>query len=696
MSDSINRQDFLFELGTEELPPKALKTLSAALESEVLAGIKDLFGKQAAYAFEDTIINSYAAPRRLALFLGNLADEVPSSTFMMQGPPARIAYDEQGNPSKALEGFARKCGTTTDKLVDIDGKMSFSKELPAKALADELPAIIESALGKLPIPKRMRWGASRTEFVRPVKWLVMLMGTQVIECEILGLTAGRNTRGHRFHHNHEIVLSQANEYLENLESVGYVMADFEERREKIRAQVEAEGQLIDGIAQIDEDLLDEVTGLNEWPVALTGRFEERFLDVPAQALITSMKEHQKYFHVTDSDGKLMPFFITIANIESTDPAQVIAGNEKVIRPRLSDAAFFFETDKKRTLESRIEDLKSIVFQKDLGTLHDKASRVAVLAKHIAEKLGQDQAKAERAALLAKTDLMTDMVYEFTDLQGLMGYHYALNDGEDEAVALAQNEQYMPRFSGDELPTSEPGIAVALADRLDTLTGLFGINQPPTGSKDPFALRRASLGVLRIIVERQLDLDLEDLIKVAADSHSNLPARDGLETKIVDFMLERFRAWYDDEGIAIEAYLAVHALRPTRPLEFNQRVQAVSHFRTLEEAGALAAANKRVSNILSKQDAKISDSVSQELLVEDAEKALAAAVATKSAELQPLFAAGDFKEVLESLAELRPTVDKFFDEVMVMADDEAVRNNRLALLNQLRNLFLGVADISALS
>lgn len=696
MNDTINRQDFLFELGTEELPPKALKTLSAALEKEVLAGIKELFGKQAAEIFSGTTANSYAAPRRLALFLSNLADEVPSSTFMMQGPPARIAYDEQGNPSKALEGFARKCGTTADKLVDIDGKMCFNQELPAKALADELPAIIENALSKLPIPKRMRWGASRTEFVRPVKWLVMLMGSEVIECEILGLKAGRDTRGHRFHHNHEIVLSQANEYLENLESVGYVMADFEERREKIRAQVEAEGSMVDGIAQIDEDLLDEVTGLNEWPVALTGRFEERFLNVPAQALITSMKEHQKYFHVTDQDGKLMPFFITISNIESTDPAQVIAGNEKVIRPRLSDAAFFFETDKKRTLESRIEDLKSIVFQKDLGTLHDKASRVAILAKHIAEKLGQDQAKAERAALLAKTDLMTDMVYEFTDLQGLMGYHYALNDGEDEAVALAQNEQYMPRFSGDELPKSEPGIAVALADRLDTLTGLFGINQPPTGSKDPFALRRASLGVLRIIVERQLDLDLEDLIKVAADSHSNLPARDGLETKIVDFMLERFRAWYDDEGIAIEAYLAVHALRPTRPLEFDQRVQAVSHFRTLEEAGALAAANKRVSNILSKQDAKISDNVSQELLIEDAEKALAASVANKSAELEPLFAAGNFKEVLESLAELRPTVDQFFDEVMVMADDEAVRNNRLALLNQLRNLFLGVADISALS
>ncbi|MDO6562359.1 glycine--tRNA ligase subunit beta [Amphritea sp. 1_MG-2023] len=696
MTDSVNRQDFLFELGTEELPPKALKTLSAALEKEIIGGIKELFGKQADALFNGTTVHSYAAPRRLAVLINSLTDEIPSSTFQMQGPPARIAFDEQGAPSKALLGFARKCGTEVENLEEIDGKMCFSRSLPAKAIANELPAIIEHALSKLPIPKRMRWGASHTEFVRPVKWLVMLMGDQVIECEILGLKAGRNTRGHRFHYNQQIELNQASEYLENLESVGMVIADFDERREKIRAQVEAEGEAVQGIAQIDEALLDEVTALNEWPVALTGRFDERFLDVPAEALISSMKEHQKYFHLTDNNGQLMPFFITIANIESTDPAQVISGNEKVIRPRLADAAFFFETDKKRTLESRIDDLKSIVFQKELGTLHDKAVRVAVLAKHIAAQLGQDQAKAERAAMLAKTDLMTDMVYEFTDLQGLMGYHYALNDGEDEGVALAQNEQYMPRFAGDELPQSEPGIAVALADRLDTLTGLFGINQPPTGSKDPFALRRASLGVLRIIVERQLNLDLEDLIQVAADNYRDLPAQEGLVARITDFMLERFRAWYDDEGIAIEAYLAVHALRPTRPLEFNQRVQAVSHFRTLNEAGALAAANKRVSNILSKQTTDVADNVSDALLHEDAEKALASAVAEKSIQLAPLFTQGNFKEVLEQLAELRPVVDKFFDEVMVMADDEAVRNNRLALLKQLRNLFLGVADISALS
>ncbi|RRC99022.1 glycine--tRNA ligase subunit beta [Amphritea balenae] len=692
----MTRQDFLFELGTEELPPKALKSLSQALEKEVVNGLKELFGKQAADVFSDTTVNSYAAPRRLAIVINNLADEVPSSTFMMQGPPARIAFDADGNPTKALEGFARKCSTTVDQLEDVDGKMSFRQELPAKAISKELPSIVEQALSKLPIPKRMRWGDSRTEFVRPVKWLVMLLGDEVIDCEILGLKSGRVTRGHRFHYNQEIELNNANEYLENLESVGKVMADFEERREKIRAQVIAEGELIHGIAQIDEDLLDEVTGLNEWPVALTGRFDQRFLDVPSQALISSMKEHQKYFHVMDNSGKLMPFFITIANIESTDPQQVIHGNEKVIRPRLADAAFFFETDKKRTLESRIDDLNNIVFQKDLGTLHDKAVRVAALAKHIAATLGQDESKAERAAMLAKTDLMTDMVFEFPDLQGLMGYHYALNDGEDEGVALAQNEQYMPRFAGDVLPESEPGIAVALADRLDTLTGLFGINQPPTGSKDPFALRRASLGILRIIVERKLDLDLADLIQVAADNHNDLPARKGIETKVTDFMLERFRAWYDDEGIAVEVYLAVHALKPTKPLEFDQRVQAVSHFRTLSEAQALAAANKRVSNILSKQDSEVGDSVSEALLQEDAEKALAKAVAAKQSELAPLVAAGDFKSVLEQLAELRPTVDTFFDDVMVMADDESVRNNRLALLKQLRNLFLGVADISALS
>lgn len=688
--------DFLFELGTQELPPKALKNLSNALQADVTSGLKELFGKDADSLLKNSDIKSYAAPRRLALVIQNLPTEVPGSVFVMQGPPARIAFDGDGKPTKALEGFARKCGASVAQLEEIDGKMHFSKEVPAKPVSNQLPAIIEEALAKLPIPKRMRWGASRTEFVRPVQWLTMLLGDQIVDCEIMGLKSGRTTRGHRFHYDQEIELSNASEYLENLESVGKVIADFDERREKIRGQVEAEGALINGIAQIDDELLDEVTALNEWPVALTGRFEERFLDVPAQAVISSMKEHQKYFHVTDEEGTLMPYFITICNIESKDPAQVIAGNEKVIRPRLADAAFFFETDKKRTLESRIDDLNNIVFQKDLGTLHAKAVRVAALSKHIAATLKQDEFKAERAAMLAKTDLMTDMVFEFPDLQGLMGYHYALYDGEDEAVALAQNEQYMPRFAGDELPQSKPGIAVAIADRLDTLTGLFGINQPPTGSKDPFALRRAALGVLRIIVESKLDLDLADLIKVAVANHGDLPASADAETKVLDFMLERFRAWYEGEGIAVEVFLAVLAVKPTQPLEFDKRVKAVNHFRTLTEAGALAAANKRVSNILSKQGVSNALTVSQELLQDPAEKTLAAAVAAKQTSLAPLFEQGNYKAILEQLADLRSDVDSFFDDVMVMADDEAVKNNRLALLSQLRNLFLGVADISALS
>ena len=689
-------QDFLFELGTEELPPKALKTLSAALEAEALAGIKEVLGKDADALLADAKVTSYAAPRRLALLIENLVAEVPAAEFLMQGPPSRIAYDGDGNPSKALEGFARKCGAEVSALEEIDGKMCFRQQTEAKPLRSELAEVMQNALNKLPIPKRMRWGASRVEFVRPVQWLVMIFGDEVIDCEMLGVKSGRKTRGHRFHHNRDIELMTAAEYATTLKESGMVVADYQARLEDIRAQVIAEGEKLGGVAQIDEDLLEEVTALNEWPVALTGRFEERFLDVPSQALISSMKEHQKYFHHEDKDGNLMPNFTTICNIVSKDPQQVIEGNEKVIRPRLADAAFFFETDKKRSLESRVEDLKSIVFQKDLGTLHDKAERIATIAQRVASDLGNSTEQAARAAMLAKTDLMSDMVFEFTDLQGLMGYHYALHDGEDTDVAKAMDEQYMPRFAGDELPETGAGIAVAIADRLDTLTGLFGINQPPTGSKDPFALRRAALGVLRIMVERNLDLDLRELIAVAADSHKDLPARDGLEDKVLDFMLERFRAWYEDEGIAVDVFLSVLAVKPTKPLDFDTRVKAVNHFRTLAEAEALAAANKRVSNILNKQGGAVAGEVNEALLQDDAEKALATELAVLSERIQPLFATGDYQAALEVLAGLRGTVDTFFDDVMVMADDEAVRNNRLVLLSNLRNLFLGVADISVLS
>jgi glycyl-tRNA synthetase beta chain len=679
------QHDFLVELGTEELPPKALKTLSDAFTKGITDGLAE-----AGVNFDN--VKSYASPRRLAVLINGLADKQADREIEKRGPSTEA-------PEKAVEGFARSCGVTADQLEKIDTNkgeyFNFKATEEGKATTSLLPSLVESSLNKLPIPKRMRWGASRVEFVRPVHWLVMLFGDEVIDCEILGLTSGRKTRGHRFHYNQEIELITPSSYATSLENPGMVIADYDTRKAMINEQAQAEGAKLNAIAQIDPDLLDEVTALNEWPVALTGRFEERFLEVPAQALISSMKEHQKYFHHFDANGNLLPNFTTICNIVSNDPQQVIEGNEKVIRPRLSDAAFFFETDKKTTLEARVEKLKSIVFQKDLGTVYDKASRISALSGKIADALGNDQAKAERAGLLAKTDLLTDMVYEFTDLQGLMGYHYALNDGEDQDVALAQNEQYMPRFAGDELPQTAPGIAVAIADRLDTLTGLFGINQPPTGSKDPFALRRAALGVLRIIVERELDLDLRDLLKIAADNHNSLPARDGLEDKVLDFMLDRFRAWYEDADINAEVFLSVLALKPSRPLDFDRRVKAVNHFRTLDEASALAAANKRVSNILNKQGVEGTAEISSALLAEETEKTLAAAIESQKAILAPLFSEGKYQEALESLSSLREPVDAFFDNVMVMADDESVKNNRLAILSQLRALFLGVADISVL-
>jgi len=681
----MSQHDFLVELGTEELPPKALKTLSGAFLDGITAGLN-----AAGIGYVEA--RPYAAPRRLAVLLSGIELQQPDREIEKRGPATQA-------PEKAVQGFAGSCGVGIDQLDVMETPKGsyyvYRGVEKGQSTASLLPGIVTESLNKLPIPKRMRWGASRTEFVRPVKWLVMLLGDEVVDAEILGLKAGRKTRGHRFHYNHDIELIAPSDYARVLKETGKVIADFAERRELIREQVIRDGERIGGTAQIDEDLLDEVTALNEWPVALTGRFEERFLDVPAEALILSMKENQKYFHALDANGKLMPYFITLANIESKDPQQVIEGNEKVIRPRLADAAFFFDTDKKQPLEARIEKLKSVVFQQQLGTIHDKTQRIEGLAAAIAELINGDTGYARRAAQLSKCDLMTDMVFEFTELQGLMGYHYALHDGEPEEVAQAMDEQYKPRFAGDELPATRTGIALAIADRLDTLTGLFGINQPPTGSKDPFALRRAALGVLRIIVEHKLDLDLHQLLSIAAEQHGDLPGSEGLADRVLDFMLERFRAWYEDRDISAETFLSVHALRPTSPLDFDRRVQAVSHFRNLPEAGSLAAANKRVSNILSKQDGDVSADLDESLLAEDAEKALAKAITAIETEIQPLCEQGDYRSTLEKLASLRTDIDNFFDNVMVMADDAAVRANRLALLKRLRRLFLGVADISVL-
>lgn len=681
----MSQHDFLVELGTEELPPKALKTLSDAFLNGITSGLD-------AAGIAYTTATPFASPRRLAVLINSIQPQQPDRSIEKRGPATQA-------PEKAVQGFATSCGVGVDQLEVMDTPKGsyyvYRGVEKGQSTAALLPDIINESLHKLPIPKRMRWGSSRTEFVRPVKWLVMLLGDEVVDAEVLGLKAGRKTRGHRFHYNHEIEIMVPADYQPTLLDTGKVIADFAARREVIREQVIREGERIGGTTQIDEDLLDEVTALNEWPVALTGRFEERFLDVPAEALISSMKENQKYFHALDADGKLMPYFITLANIESKDPQQVIEGNEKVIRPRLADAAFFFDTDKKQPLAARIEKLKSVVFQQQLGTIYEKTQRIEGLAGAIASLIGGDIEYAKRAASLSKCDLMTDMVFEFTELQGLMGYHYALHDGEAEEVAQALDEQYMPRFAGDSLPSTRTGIALAIADRLDTLTGLFGINQPPTGSKDPFALRRAALGVLRIIVEHKLDIDLHELLSIAVAQHNDLPAADGLADRVLDFILDRFRAWYDDRGISAETFLSVHALRPTSPLDFDRRIDAVNHFRNLPEAAALASANKRVSNILAKQGGDISTDTDSALLHEQAERELCEQLDTVEREITPLFERGEYRNALERLAQLRQSVDSFFDQVMVMADDEALKLNRLALLARLRRLFLGVADISLL-
>ncbi len=684
--------DFLVELGTEELPPKALKTLSAAFQESVEASLNS-------ESLSFSSIKSFAAPRRLAILVENLAAQTPSKETVVWGPPAAIAFDAEGKPTKAALAFAEKNAIDPSQLkAESDGKVEklvARISTQGKKTVELLEGIVSDALAKLPIAKRMKWGAKREEFVRPAHWLVMLYGTDIVKATILGLQSGRSTRGHRFHFNQAIDLAQASDYAKLLKTTGFVLADREERRALIQQQVEAEAKKIGGVAVIDPDLLDEVAALVEWPNALTGKFEERFLKVPAEALIASMKEHQKYFHVVDSSGKLIPNFITVANIKSSDPAQIIDGNERVIRPRLSDAAFFFETDKKTTLADLRDRLKTIVFQAQLGTVFEKTERVASLAKFIAGKLNADEATAARAGELCKSDLVTNMVGEFDNMQGIAGYYYALNDGENAEVAAAMNEQYMPRFAGDQLPATTTGAIIALADRLDTISGIFGIGQQPSGSKDPFALRRASIAVLRILIEKNIALDLRELLSFAKTQHKNLTAGDELVEQVLSYMLDRFRAFYEDEKIPAEVFQAVAAKNLSQPLDIHQRVLAVNEFSKLPQAQALAAANKRVSNILSKQSAEVGTQVNTTLLVEDAEKNLAQAVNAKVDAVTPLFAAREYTRALAMLADLQQPVDAFFEGVMVMCEDAALQKNRLALLNKLRGLFLEVADISYL-
>ncbi|HHF6566671.1 TPA: glycine--tRNA ligase subunit beta [Haemophilus influenzae] len=721
----MTTQNFLVEIGTEELPPKALKTLATSFADNVEAELN-----QAGLTFDK--IEWFAAPRRLAVKVLNLATQQPSKEIEKRGPAVSAAFDAEGKPTKAAEGWARGCGITVEQAeriaTDKGEWLVHRAKIEGQPTKNLLNDIVANALAKLPIPKPMRWADKTVQFIRPVHTVTMLLGDELIEGEILGVASARTIRGHRFLGEKEFEIQHADQYPQLLREKGSVVADFNERKAEILAKSQAKATALGGVADIEESLLEEVTSLVEYPNVLAAKFEECFLAVPAEALVYTMKGDQKYFPIYDKDGRLLPHFIFVSNINPEDPTAIIEGNEKVVRPRLTDAEFFFKTDLKQKLVDRLPRLETVLFQQQLGTLKDKTDRIEQLAGEIAKQIGADEAKAKRAGLLSKCDLMTNMVFEFTDTQGVMGMHYARHDGEDEEVAVALNEQYMPRFAGDELPKSLVASAVALADKFDTLTGIFGIGQAPKGSADPFALRRAALGALRIIVEKNLPLDLNDIISKAFDLYKELDnerlrnapiakTRGGFSEypegyvsfftrgddlvpkqkildEVVDFMLGRFRAWYQDEGIAVDVIQAVLARRPTRPADFDARVRAVSHFRTLDSAEALAAANKRVSNILAKADAAIGE-INLTACVEPAEKALAEAVLALRTEVQPLIAQGDYTTVLDKLANLRAPVDSFFDNVMVNAEDPALRQNRLAILNTLQGLFLQVADISVL-
>ena len=690
----MRTENCLVELGTEELPPKALKSLGEAFATQFEAALS-----QADLSFDS--VSWFAAPRRLAVYVSGLAEGQADKVVEKRGPAVSAAFDADGNPTKAAQGWARGNGidvSDAERLVTDKGEWLLHKaHVPGQTIAELLEGLINQAVSKLPIPKPMRWGNYNTQFIRPVHTLCVLYGSEVVNVSVLGLTSGRVVQGHRFHGEGRFELDHADNYASALEQQ-YVLADFEARKDKVRQQLEDAAKNLSLKPDYDEELLEEIASLVEWPVVLQAGFDKGFLEVPKEALIYTMKDDQKYVPLLDSDGALSNTFLFVTNIESHDASQVISGNEKVIRPRLADAEFFFNSDKKTTLESRLESLETVLFQKQLGTLKEKSERISALSAFIASQIDANETQAARAGLLAKTDLMSNMVMEFPDVQGVMGKYYALNDGEDAPVAEALYEQYMPRFAGDALPSSGVSASVALADKLDTLVGIFGIGQLPKGDKDPFALRRAAIGVLRIVTELSLPLDLETLVSKAIDVYGDKLTNAETQTQVVDFVLGRFNALLQDQAIAIDVIQAVAARRPTKPSDYLARVHAVDKFKALEEAEALAAANKRVANILAKQNVEVTATVNidESLLAEDAEKALYVELKAAQKEVEIAVPSQDYTRILTTLATLRNVIDNFFDNVMVMADDEAVKHNRLALLSLLRQLFLTTADISVLA
>jgi len=688
----MNSKDLLIEIGTEELPPKSLFTLSTAFADHVKEGLHG-----AGLHFQS--VTPFATPRRLALLIKHLQIEQPSQAIERRGPALQAAFDTSGKPTQAALGFAKACGVDIDALekleTDKGAWLVYRAQQAGKATTALIPAIVQLALDKLPIAKRMRWADRNAQFVRPVHWVVLLFGNEVINAEILSIQSGQQSHGHRFLAPAPIFIPAANEYEVLLESKGKVIASFERRRQTIRAQIEQVAHSTGGKAVITEELLDEVTSMIESPTAVLGSFDKRFLTVPKEALISTMAANQRYFHIVDTQQQLLPYFITISNIECADMSKVRTGNERVIRPRFADAEFFWNQDRKHPLASHLEVLKSVIFQAKLGTLFDKSQRVSRLAGEIAVLIGGDKLQAMRAAELCKCDLMTLMVGEFPELQGIMGQYYANHDHEPGDIPLAIKEHYQPRFAGDVLPTSLTGLAIAIADRLDTLVGIFAIGQAPTGEKDPFGLRRAALGVIRMLIEAELPLDLATLVTHAANYHAAAIQADQVIATVFDFVIERTRVYYQQQDIRHDVFESVMALRPTLLTDFDARLRAVNAFLEDPAAESLAAANKRITNILKKTDEPIPAHLNTSLLQEDAEQELADAIRNAQLALSPLIQRRDYAAVLRILSRLRPTVDSFFDDVMVMVDAAPLRQNRLALLTQLRNLFLDVADISQL-
>jgi glycyl-tRNA synthetase beta chain len=702
----MKRADFLVEIGTEELPPKSLLALAEAFRDGVTAGL-------------DAAGLTHGAAR--AVLVQHLLDQQPEQRLERRGPPVSAAFDAAGKPTRAAISFAGSCGvavTDLSRVTEPKGQFLLCKVTRAGAKASALlPGIIQSALEALPIARRMRWGAGSAQFVRPVHWVVVLHGDDIVPCELFGIQAGRMTRGHRFHAPKPIALRSPGVYLASLERRGHVLADFEARRELIRKGVTAAAEQVGGTALVDPSLLDEVAALTEWPVPIAGRYESRFLELPPEVLVATLQDHQRYFPVRSAEGALLPHFIAVANIDSRDPQQVRAGNERVVRPRLADAAFFYAADRKATLESRRGALAAVTFQAKLGSLADKAARITALAVQIARTIGADAAHAQRAAELAKCDLLTAMVGEFPELQGVMGRYYALHDGEPDEVAAALAEQYLPRFAGDLLPSTSAGLALAIADKLDTLVGIFAIGQKPTGAKDPYGLRRAALGVLRILIETGVSLDLRELVRIALDSvradvvrlqegtdifsateKASVPTMsDALPDDIYDYMMERLRAWYLESaaGMTTEMFDAVLDTRPASPLDFDDRLRALEAFLKLPDAASLTAANKRIANILRKAGEQPSPRVDPSLLTDPNERLLATGLEELRQDVERLVTARRYAEALTKLAALRPAVDAFFDHVLVMTEDVRIRANRLALLAALQRLFLYMANLSRL-